>query len=393
VRSIDDTSSLRGRRLARERIVAALIRGGAASRADLARATSLAPSTVSSAVAELVAEGIVVEHDGAVTPAKGAKGGRPATLVTLHRSAGIAVGVDVGKTHVRVAVADLSHQVIAERFTRSEPDRPAPESIALIAQLVQEALEEAQVLRSQVIGVGVGVPGPVTPNGRVADTMILSGWAGLDVLTMLTDALDLPVVVDNDANLGAIAEWTWGSGRGCTDLVYLKVSTGIGGGLILGGRPYRGGAGIAGEIGHNVIDPAGPICRCGNRGCLEALAGTQPILASLRPVHGEQLTIEQVVELATAGDLPSRRAVADAGQAIGRAAATMCNLLGPTRIVVGGELSSAGAILLDPLREALHRHTLPSAAAELELVQATLGRRAEVLGALTAAVRHQIVEE
>jgi predicted NBD/HSP70 family sugar kinase len=381
-------SSTLGRVDGRDRIVTALTRLGAASRAELARTTALAPSTVSAIVADLMDEGLVVQQDEPSVPAGGAKGGRPATLLVLHRSAGVVVGIDFGKRHLRVAVADLSHTLLAESVEAVDADRPAAEGIETAVGLIRQALAEAAAETSQVVGVGMGLPGPVHfPGGQLGDSTILPGWVGVDAAQAMTKALGLRVEVDNDANLGAVSEWMWGAGRGCTELAYLKVATGVGAGLIIGGRPFSGAGGTAGEIGHTVIDPGGPVCRCGNRGCLEMLAGAQAVLDALRPAHGDGLTIARVLELARDGDPGSRRVIADAGQAIGNAAATLCNLLNPRRIVVGGELGAAGELLLAPLRQALERGAIRSASQDVEVVQGALGDRAEVLGALALALR------
>ncbi|MGH3736420.1 MAG: ROK family transcriptional regulator [Micromonosporaceae bacterium] len=372
----------------RDRILAALSRLGPASRAELARRTRLAPSTVSSIVAELQRAGLVDELDSRAVPATGTRGGRPPILVALHRSAGVAVGIDLGRRHLRVAVSDLAHTQLAERNLTFTRDRDARDDIASAVALVAELLAEAGAERDQVVGVGMGLPGPVhRDTGELGDSTILPGWVGVTAATAMTEALGLPVTVDNDANLGAISEWMWGAGRDASELAYLKVGTGIGAGLIVAGRPYAGAGGTAGEIGHTVIDPAGPICRCGNRGCLEMSAGTGAVLDALRPTHGAGLTIQQSVRLARDGDAGCRRAITDAGHAIGAALATVCNLINPERVIVGGELGAAGEILLTPIRESLTRGTIRSAAADVTVLESALGDRAEVLGAVALALR------
>ncbi|MCW3063278.1 MAG: transcriptional regulator [Solirubrobacterales bacterium] len=165
------------------------------------------------------------------------------------------------------------------------------------------------------------------------------------------------------------------------------MATGIGAGLIIRGRPYVGAGGTAGEIGHTVVDPGGPICRCGNRGCLETLAGSAAVVAALRDTHGERITLAEAIARARDGSSGCRRALADAGHAIGASVATLCNLFNPRRIVVGGELGAAGDLLLEPLRESLRRGAISSAADDVEVVQGTLGERAEVLGAVALVLR------
>jgi predicted NBD/HSP70 family sugar kinase len=371
--------------------VRVLAEAGAVSRAELARRAALAPSTVSSVVGELADAGLVVERAVAPAPARSAMG-RPPVLVTLHRDAGVALGIDFGKRHLRVVIADLAHTVLAERTRELDPDMPAAEGIPLSAHLVDEVLDEAEASRDEIVGVGMGLPGPVhEPSGELGDSTILPGWVGVRAADAMRAALGLEVDVGNDGNLGALSEWMWGAGQGADDMVYLKVATGIGAGLIVGGRPYAGAGGTAGEIGHTVIDPGGAICRCGNRGCLETVAGALGVLAALRETHGQTLTVGEAIAKAVAGDAGCRRAIADAGTAIGLAVATLCNLVNPRRIVVGGELAAAGELLLDPMRESLRRGAIRSAADDVIVVEGALGDRAEVLGAVALVLRRGVV--
>jgi len=172
------------------------------------------------------------------------------------------------------------------------------------------------------------------------------------------------------------------AGQGYAALVYLKLSTGIGAGLVVDGGLFHGVGGTAGEIGHTTLDEAGPICRCGSRGCLETLAAAPAIVELLRTSLGEDLTIEAIVERAAGGDPGCRRAIGDAGRHIGSAVADLCNLLNPERIVVGGSLGAAGDVLFEPLREAVQLRAIPTAAEDVEIVAGVLGERAEMLGAV-----------
>jgi predicted NBD/HSP70 family sugar kinase len=373
---------------ARARVFGVLAEAGPSSRAELARRTRLAPSTVSAVVSELQAAHLVVEPPGQPAPHERGAIGRPPVLVALHRTAGVALGLDFGKRHLRVALADLAHQILAERHQPLDADLPATEAIALAAGLVTEVLDEAGAREASIVGIGMGLPGPVhRPSGELGDSTILPGWVGVRAAEAMTAALGHPVEVENDASLGALSEWMWGAGRGADDLAYLKVATGVGAGLIVGGKPYGGSGGTAGEIGHTVIDPGGPICRCGNRGCLETLAGSAPILAALRDTFDGPVSLSDVIARAHDGHAGSRRAIGDAGAAIGTAAATLCNLLNPERIVVGGDLAPAGALLLEPLAESLTRGAVRSAADDVEVIGGELGDRAEVLGAVALVLR------
>jgi predicted NBD/HSP70 family sugar kinase len=373
----------RRRRMSREAVLAALRTAGPASRSDLARSTGLSRPTVSSIVAGLQAAGILDEADE--TAAGGA--GRPAALVRLNRRAGVALGIDFGKRHLRVAIADLGHEVLAERSVELAFDHDAATGIERAAELFESLLAETGLDRSAVVGAAMGLPGPVTgPDGELGSSTILPGWVGVRAAQAMSARLGMNVGVDNDANLGALAEWTTGAARGCHTIAYVKVSTGIGAGLIVDGRPFRGASGTAGELGHTVIDPNGPICRCGNRGCLETLVGAQALLDALRPSLGDISTAD-MLERAAAGDAACRRILDDAGTAIGGAMATLCNLVNPQRIVVGGDLAGAGDLLLEPARLGLRRGAIAAAAGAVELVPGVLGERAEVIGALALALR------
>jgi|SRR4051794_3407358 predicted NBD/HSP70 family sugar kinase len=373
----------RRRRMSREAVLAALREHGEMSRGELARKTGLSRPTISSVIAELQQSGQI---DEIAASAASVGAGRPAALLRLNRKAGAALGIDFGKRHLRVALSDLGHQVLAERREELADDHDASAGVELAAQLVDALLAETGTDRDTLVGAGMGIPGPVTgPEGELGSSTILPGWVGVRAAEVMSARLGLDVTVDNDANLGALAEWTQGAGRGCQTLVYVKVATGIGAGLIVDGRPFRGAHGTAGELGHTIVDSRGPICRCGNRGCLETLVGAQALLDDLRPSLGE-ITVAHMLDCAAAGDPGCRRVIADAGNAIGGALATLCNLVDPQRIVIGGELAAAGDLLLEPARTALTRGAIASAA-RVELVPGVLGDRGEVLGAIALALR------
>src|SRR5215213_4347870 len=366
----------------RLRIVDFLRTNGTASRAELSRRTGLSRSTVSTLVADLQRRGLVVERAGQF--AGEGQPGRPAALLELDPSAAAAVGVDFDHDKVRVAVSDLSRIVLAEACAPYDVDHDAQGSLDLAAELVERMLQETELDRDRLLGVGVALAGPIDQDtGALHPSDVLPGWAGVDVGKKLETRLNTPAYVENDANLGALAEVTLGAGRNARFAAYVSISSGIGAGIIVEGRPYRGHRGTAGEIGHVVVDPQGPICRCGNRGCLETLASGP---ALLKLVHESRdradLTVRQMIELARDGDAGCRRAIVDAGQVVGRVVAGLVNLFSPEMVVIGGDLGEAGDLLLDPLREAVRRDALPAAATELKVVAGELGERANLLGAL-----------
>jgi len=367
------------------RVIGTLTLLGVTSRAELARRTGLARSTVSSIVAELESEGLVVPHAGNGRESTGS--GRPPSLIALNPSARLAAGLDFGKRHLSVAVADLSHTVLAERRVEMPDDYAAEEGFEAAAELTERVLEEVGADRERVLGVGMGLPGPVHLRGTLGSATILPGWAGVRAADEMSRRLGLPVQVENDANLGALAEHLWGAGVGCSTLAYLKVATGIGAGLVLDGKLYRGAGGTAGEIGHTIVDETGDVCRCGNRGCLETYAGAAAIVGLLERSLGTAMEPEQVLERARAGDAACRRVLADAGRHIGIAVANLCNIFNPARIVVGGSIAQAGEIVLDPMHESVRLRAIASAAEDVEIVPGQLGERAELLGAVALVLQ------
>jgi predicted NBD/HSP70 family sugar kinase len=370
----------------RRLVVEALKQHGVASRADLARFTGLSRSTVSTIVADLQTNQLVIER--ASDEAGEGQVGRPPVLLALDRSAGAVAGIDFGHSHIAVAVADLAHTVLAERWQQIDVDHRSAEGLDAAATLLDHALADAGVEASQLIGIGMGLPGPISgEQNTVGSTSILPGWVGVNPAEEMERRLGLAVQVENDANLGALAEVTWGAGRGCSDVAYIKASSGVGAGLLIGGRLHRGAGGTAGEIGHTHFRDEGPVCRCGNRGCIETVARTDTITASVSAGRGVQLTIGEVIDLARAGDPPAQRVIGDAGRHIGVAVANLCNLLNPQRVIVGGELSAAGDILLAPLVDSLRRYAIPTAAADVSVLAGELGKRAEVMGALALVLR------
>jgi predicted NBD/HSP70 family sugar kinase/biotin operon repressor len=365
------------RELNRLRVVDELRRRGNASRGEIASATGLSRTTVTTLVADLQERGLVIETGSA----NGRGRGRPPVQLRLDPSAGAAIGVDFGHSHVRVAVADLSASVLGERRVELDVDDAAATALDVAAALAHELVARAGLDPRRVVGAGMGLPGPL------GGSAILRGWTELDPAKELTTRLGVTATVGNDANLGALAELTLGAGRGMQDLVYLKLASGIGAGLVLGGRLHHGATGIAGEIGHVQVKQDGAVCRCGNRGCLETIASAPALLESLRPAYGSGLTVRDMLELAAGGSHGAQRVLKDAGWAIGRAVADLCNSLNPEAIVVGGVLGAAGAPLLEGIRESVDRYAQPGTADAVIVLPGELGERAEVLGALALALQ------
>lgn len=361
-------------------VVETVKRYGGLTQVELATATGLSQATVSTIVRELLAAGVV---DTAVTT----RSGRRAQMVTLARRVGLAAGVHVGHRHLRVVLGDFTHEVIAEQTLPLPAEHRVDTSLDRVALLVVDLLERVGATLDDVVGLGVGVPVPVdSSTGLLSVTGLMPGWDDVHVGQVLSKRLGLPVYVDNDANLGAIAESTLGASRQHSDSVYVRVSHGVGAGIVIGGHLHRGAGGAAGTIGHVPVQFPGDPCRCGNAGCLDTVAGAPAIFDRLRASHGT-LALRDVVQRTRDGDERCTQVVAEAGVAIGRVVAGLGATIDPQVVVVGGELADTGEVLLGPLREAARRTVVLDRFVPLEVVPAALGSRAEVVGALALALR------
>ncbi|HEY3873286.1 MAG TPA: ROK family protein [Actinocrinis sp.] len=365
----------------RQAVVRLLRERGTLSRADISRALGQSPSTISSLVGALIEQGLVVELDGRLPPA-GGRAGRPGAAVMLNPAGGEAIGVDFGYQHVHVIIADVSHSV---RIARSA-DLPAGyepgRGLDTAAELVAAAIREAGSDPSRILGVGVGLPCRYDRRSAVSGSGLIQTWAGVPVAGELGERLGLPVVADSGANLGLLAERQWGAGAGYEELAYIKLHAGVGAAFISNGRLIRGAAGAAGEIGHIVMDGNGPLCRCGNRGCLESYIGLPNMMRSLEAGYGDRITVREMIAMARRGDRGCIRALTEAGAMAGRAVGMLCNILNPQCVVVGGALAAAGDLLMAPLRESAAGASLPLAGSAVRIAAAALGAQASALGAV-----------
>jgi len=362
------------------RVVEAVEQHGALTQVELAGVTGLSPATVSNLVRELAAASVV-------SLAPSVRSGRRAVLVSLAAGEGLLAGVAFGDRDIRVAVSDTTGHILGRQRMPLPADHHADEGMERAARLVGDLVDRVGGRLDGLTAAGFGLPAPVdTVSGEVGSEAVLPGWRGVPVAQEMSGRLRVPVHLDNTANLAALGELRSGALRGRQNACYIKASYGIGAGLIINGEVFRGSAGTAGEIGHVTIDENGPVCRCGNRGCLDTFVGSRALLDALAVSHGE-LTLRDVLNRTEAGDPGCRRVVADAGRHIGVAAAGLVNLLNPEVIVVGGQLARVGDVLLSPLREAIDRCAIPSAAASVEVVGAQLGEEAELVGALAVAAQ------
>ncbi|MDN4480355.1 ROK family transcriptional regulator [Demequina muriae] len=360
------------------RILDAVRQFGSITQVELSHATGLSPATVSTIVKHLLASGTVETRHTI-------RSGRRAQLVTLAHRAGLLIGLHVGERSLRVAISDSAFEFLDQREMPLPVDHRHDTTLDRAAMLISELVDGLGSALSETLALAIAVPAPVNPaTGAVAIPGILPGWEGVPIGEVLGRRLGRPVAVDNDANLGALGEMRFGAGRGTGSLLYVRASYGVGSGIVLSGELYHGVLGIAGEIGHTLVDPHGHICRCGSRGCLNTVCGAQALVDSLRHSRGT-VTLTDVLDLAEAGDPGCQQVVIDAGGAIGAVVANTAVSLSPEVIIVGGELSRAGSLFLEPIRESVRRRIPLAQSQKLEVRAAELGQRAELYGALALA--------
>ncbi|MBA3780622.1 MAG: ROK family transcriptional regulator [Nocardioides sp.] len=350
------------------------------TQADLARLTGLAPATVSNIVRDLSAHGLVDTEPGS---------GRRGTTVQLARTAGLVAGIDFGHSHIAVALGDMTGALIADERRPLDAGHGYADGLDLASTLLAELLAAAGAAPTGLRSITMGIPAPIT-DGVVRSSSILPGWVGVHAQDAAQERLGMPVHVENDANLGALAEHRVGVARGHTCSVFLKISSGVGAGIIINDAVYHGSLGAAGEVGHLTLDEQGPMCRCGSRGCLEAYASTSAVIAMMAgQLPGA--TLDDIVEAAEAGNVAAVRTLEDAGLHLGWGLASVVNLLNPGLVVVGGDMARAGEFLLEPARIGLRRHALDAVAAT-PVVASQLAERASLTGAvLLAAERTELL--
>ena len=291
------------------------------------------------------------------------------------------IGIDLGGTKILTALSDNKGRVIATVKMDTQAKLGVNKVVDNIIETVNIVLLKAGIPKSKISAIGIGAPGPIAGNSAIVSPPNLPGWKRVNLKKMLEKALRKPVFVENDANAAALAEYRFGSGRGTKNFIFLTVSTGIGGGIILNGKLFGGASGTAGEVGHMVIDPNGPKCGCGNRGCLEALAAG-PAIARMA---GRKDALQ--AELAARkGDKKALKAINDAGMYIGIGIANLNNLLNPELFAIGGGISNMKELIFKPIRYWAKECSLTEPAKTLKIVPARLKTEAGVMGAIAVAM-------
>lgn len=305
-----------------------------------------------------------------------------------------AIALDLGGTRFRVAVGTSEGEIEWRLARPTAPGRGRQAVLDDMFNVVDEALA-AVPDKKTVKGIGIGAPGPLNPwTGVIHNPPNLPGWDMVPLKQLFEERFALPVQVGNDANLAAVGEHQFGAGRGLTDVVYVTVSTGIGGGVIASNQLLLGHCGFAGEVGHMTIAMDGPLCSCGNVGCLEAIASGTAIasqaralvlsgaVTALNRIPLAEITAERVTELAYQGDSVAERVLRNAGVALGVGMVNLSHLFNPQRVIVGGGVSNAGPLLWEPMREVLRTRAISACQRDMEIVPAALGDDAGLLGAV-----------
>ncbi|WP_043621015.1 ROK family transcriptional regulator [Nonomuraea candida] len=347
------------------------------SRADIAASTGLNKATVSSLVADLIDRRLVRE-----TGLTENRVGRPATMLVLDGSPYAAIGVEISVDTVSAVATDLAGERLLTWRRAFSGGGSVSQGVAGVGAIIRRVVGRMAKEERQVLGLAVAVPGLVDRQGsvRVAPNL---GWHDADLGGDLAKALrdpGFPIQVDNDANLAALAEQRFGSHAGASDLVYLSGAIGVGAGVILDGRLRRGGRGFSGEIGHVQLDPDGPACRCGRRGCLEAMAGIGAVLRKDPSPAEVQVEVEEVVRLARAGDRDVLATLAAVGGNLGKGVSVLANLLNPEVVILGGYYVPLAPWLLPAVRAEAAAGAVAAEAGGCQVVASTLGHDAAALG-------------
>jgi glucokinase-like ROK family protein len=374
------------------------------SRSELVARTGLSRAIVAQRVGELIERGLVIEGGfGRST------GGRPPRQLAFNAEAGHVLVADLGATSIDVAVTTLDGRILAHRDEPADIADGPERCLTRADELFAELLSSTRALPGRLWGVGIGVPGPVEfRTGRPISPPIMPGWDGYPLRERFARRYDAPVWVDNDVNILALGEWRSGVAVGHDNVVVIKIGTGIGAGVISDGRIHRGAQGAAGDVGHiQVVDDAGVICRCGNVGCLEALAGGAALaragedaartgrserLAAALDQHG-RVTAEDVARAASFGDPLAVGLLQRAGRRVGAMLASVVNFFNPSLIVIGGGVAQSGDALLAAVRETVYRRSLPLATRELLIQRSSLGGLAGVIGASAMVVDQLFTRE
>ncbi|WP_425860190.1 ROK family transcriptional regulator [Arthrobacter sp. TWP1-1] len=350
----------------RRQVLELLLNEGPMHRAELARRMKTSRTTITNITNELLEREIVLNR----APDDSGHGHE---LIAINPGAGYSLGMDFTLDKVAINVSDLASNTVAETSLAVDVTDTAETRVAAAAAVVRELLSSSGIADSSVVGIGVGVPGQIDRRtDRVGGSIPGQAWSLVDVRTTLANHLPFPIFLENNSRLEGFAEKQWGAGKDSENMLYLNFSSGVGMALFDDGRLFRGSIGAAGEVGHMSTDLNGPVCPCGNRGCLVLRTGTAHVLALLRPALGATATWDDVLTETQAGNVTCLSVLSEIGTMTGRFLAGISNLLDPELMVIGGELAQTGEPFMGPLASALKLHTLPLTGSHVTVVQAAL---------------------
>jgi glucokinase-like ROK family protein len=370
------------------------------SRVQLAQRTNLSSTTISNLVNELLQKDLVVE-EGAEVPTSRRGVGRPRTRLRLVPEARHVIGVHIGVPHTRVALADLRANLSSVRTLSHAPDRLPRETLATVADLVQQVLAQARIPPERLLGVGVGASGLIDRETGVNVLAPNLSWRAVPLQQWLSEWLDLPITVDNNVRSMALGEAMFGAGRPARVLAFVYGRVGVGAGIVVDGKLYRGSSAGAGEIGHTtIIADGGTPCRCGNRGCLETLVSEPSIVQQAQHLavqqadgrlaahvrQGTDIALEQILDAARKGDPTCRALLSQTARYLGIALANLVNVLNPEMIVLGGLFAQAQDLMLPEIESTTHQRAFADLGRQVEIRPATFGRQAGLVGAAALAL-------
>lgn len=363
-------------------VLGELRRSGALSRGELTRRVGLSRTTLFAIVSDLLQRKAVVEqHDAGRRRGRG----RPPTQLTLNPEGAELIGIELQRTRMYVVIANSAHEIVGEAGAPVPPEADAPRLAEAVIAAVDGLVRERRISLAPIRGIGIGLPGFVQ-DPATRDSRSMTPFAAR-VATALEHRFDVPIVVDNNARLAALAEVTWGAARGCANAVYVRWSDGVGGGLVVDGRLVRGAHGTAGEIGHTTCDPQGAPCHCGGRGCLEAEVRMSALLARCAARGVEAGDADELMTLAADGHAQVKDVLRDAATTVGRVLAVLAAQTDPECIIISGEPASLDALVLATVREQIRTLSLPNAPRRITVEPAALGAEAAARGAVALLLR------
>jgi glucokinase-like ROK family protein len=369
-----------------------IIKGeGPISRTDIGRLSGLSPATISEITSDLMEEGLIYEKE-----AGDSTGGRPPILLALNQDAAYVIGLKLAEDHISAALTDIEATVVDTLTVPVTGMRDVERAVAALGAAVEQVLAAASLSRERIMGVGIGLAGVIDAERGVCRYSPILHWRNVPLQRLVEEQTGIPVCIDNDVNTLAMAEKWFGAGQGVDDFLVVTIGRGVGLGIVAHGRFYRGSRGGGGEFGHTVIDPQGPWCDCGKRGCLEAYVADPALVRAahavakrgqLREVQRDALTVEEITRRAQAGDETLQELFQQAGETLGVGIANLINVFNPALIILGGEGVRAGKLLVGPLRDAVAQHAFDSLLDDTEIVVQEWGDEAWAWGAASLVLQ------